>query len=64
LGKGCLEKVVEGILDVLFIQTTFLVDYSARRGGHGRKGGRMARAQPEHNLKLGSNSAEMCLLRL
>ncbi len=34
LGKGELEKAVEGILDVLFIQTTVLVYFSARRGNH------------------------------
>ena len=29
---------MEGILDVLFVQTTFLVDFSGWRRGHGGKG--------------------------
>jgi hypothetical protein len=35
LSKRGFEIAVEGILDVLFIQTAFLVNFSARRGGHG-----------------------------
>jgi hypothetical protein len=37
MGKGGLEIAVEGVLDVLFIQTT-LVDFSTRRGSHGGDG--------------------------
>jgi len=39
LSKGRLEIAVKGILDVLLVQTTFLVDFSVWRRGHDGKGG-------------------------